>query len=79
MVSALKQRNQETATDEKFKVEDRQREEARLREADGVEWVPRYFRAVEPGTGDEDALDFIMATHMYVGLSGWGPQLTGMQ
>ena len=54
------------ATDEKFRVENRQREEARLREADGVEWKPRYFRAVEPGTGDEDALDFIIATHMSV-------------
>jgi hypothetical protein len=67
-VSALKRRDQETATDEKFKIEDRQREEARIREADGVEWKPRYFRAVEPGTGDEDALDFTLATHMYPAL-----------
>lgn len=65
MVSALKRRDQETATEEKYKIENRQREEARLRESDGVEWQPRYFRPVEPGTGDEDDLDFIMATHMY--------------
>ncbi|KAI5844942.1 oxysterol-binding protein [Tricharina praecox] len=64
VVSALKRRDQDVATAEKCKIEDRQREEARLREADGVEWQPRYFRPVEPGTGDEDALDFILATHI---------------
>ncbi|KAA8913366.1 hypothetical protein FN846DRAFT_902847 [Sphaerosporella brunnea] len=64
VVSALKRRDQEAATDEKFKIEDRQREEARTREAEGVEWKPRYFRAVEPGSGDEDALDFILKTHI---------------
>ena len=66
VVSALNRRDQDAATDEKCKIEDRQREEARVREADGVEWQPRYFRSVEPGTGDEDALDFILATHMCV-------------
>ncbi|KAF8543350.1 putative oxysterol binding protein [Trichophaea hybrida] len=64
VISALKRRDQDVATEEKFKVEDRQREETRLREADGVEWQPRYFRPVEPGSGEEDALDFILATHM---------------
>jgi hypothetical protein len=66
VVSALKRRDQDIATDEKFKIETRQRDEARLREADGVEWQPRFFRAVEPGTGIEDDLDFILATRMYV-------------
>jgi hypothetical protein len=66
VVLALKRRDQDVATEEKLKVEDRQREEARLREADGVEWQPRFFRPVEPGTGAEDALDYILATHMYL-------------
>lgn len=48
-----------TATDEKSKIEDRQREEAAKRTHDGVEWHPRLFRHVHGGTcsleeGEED-------------------------
>ncbi|KAI5810405.1 hypothetical protein BZA77DRAFT_328169 [Pyronema omphalodes] len=64
VVAALKERNQETATDEKFKIEDRQREEARAREADGVEWVPRYFRPVDLSRGEEEQLDFVLNTNI---------------
>jgi hypothetical protein len=66
VVTALKNRDQEVATEEKFKIEDRQREEARLRESDGVEWHPRFFRAVDPTKGEEADLDWILAAHMYV-------------
>ena len=66
VVSALNDRNQEVATEEKFKVEDRQREEARTREAEDLEWHPRFFRAVDPTKDEEDDLDWILAAHMYV-------------
>lgn len=59
VVSALLRRDQQVATDEKFKIETRQREEARARELDGVEWKPRFFR--EMAVGEEDSeLDFII-------------------
>ncbi|KAI5780103.1 hypothetical protein EDC01DRAFT_620859 [Geopyxis carbonaria] len=63
-VSALNKRDQEGATDEKFKVEDRQREEARTREADGVEWTPRFFRPVDPARGEEEGLDWVLSAHI---------------
>ncbi|KAF8463167.1 putative oxysterol binding protein [Kalaharituber pfeilii] len=59
VITALNRRDQQVATDEKFKIENRQREEARLREADGVEWKPRFFRAMDSGEEDEE-LDFII-------------------
>lgn len=65
VVTALKNRDQEVATEEKFKIEDRQREEARMRESDGVEWHPRFFRAVDPTKGEESDLDWVIAAHMY--------------
>jgi hypothetical protein len=48
---AVKKRNHELATEEKTKIEDRQREEAAKRAADGVEWHPRLFRPVRGGPG----------------------------
>ncbi|KAH7170607.1 hypothetical protein EDB81DRAFT_837365 [Dactylonectria macrodidyma] len=48
---AVKERNHELATDEKTKIEDRQREEAALRAQDTVEWHPRLFRRVHGGPG----------------------------
>lgn len=66
VTSALKRKDQDAATDEKFRIEDRQREEARLREADGVEWKSRFFRPVDPSKGEEEELDWIIATHMWV-------------
>jgi hypothetical protein len=58
------------ATDEKTKIEDRQREEAAKRAEQGVEWHPRLFRAVRGGPGGseegEEALDWIINAHVYV-------------
>jgi oxysterol-binding protein-related protein 8 len=64
VTSALKKRDQDAATEEKFKIEDRQREEARLREADGVEWKPRFFRPVDRSRGEEEELDWIISANM---------------
>lgn len=58
-MSALLKRDQQAATDEKLKIESRQREEARARELDGVEWKPRFFRGMHTGEDDMD-LDFII-------------------
>ncbi|PHH92597.1 hypothetical protein CDD83_6658 [Cordyceps sp. RAO-2017] len=52
---AVKERNHEVATDEKTRIEDRQREEAAKRSNDGVEWHPRLFRRVHGGSGGADA------------------------
>ncbi|RYP07105.1 hypothetical protein DL764_002737 [Monosporascus ibericus] len=48
---AVKENNHQVATEEKTKIEDRQREEAARRAADGVEWHPRLFRRVRGGPG----------------------------
>lgn len=61
-------RNHELATDEKTKIEDMQREEAARRAQDGVEWLPRLFRAVRGGPGGseegEEDLDWILNANM---------------
>ncbi|KAI0199093.1 Oxysterol-binding protein [Astrocystis sublimbata] len=43
---AVKDKNHELATDEKTKIEDKQREEAAKRAAAGVDWQPQLFRRV---------------------------------
>ncbi|KAF4994178.1 hypothetical protein FGRMN_5952 [Fusarium graminum] len=48
---AVKDRNHELATDEKTKIEDRQREEAAQRAQENIEWHPRLFRRVQGGPG----------------------------
>ncbi|KAI9861403.1 MAG: hypothetical protein M1813_005300 [Trichoglossum hirsutum] len=63
---ALRERNHDAATDEKSKIEDRQRVETATRAADGIEWKPSLFRPVHggpggPEEGDED-LDWILNT-----------------
>ncbi|OCK83393.1 putative oxysterol binding protein [Lepidopterella palustris CBS 459.81] len=64
VTQAIKQRDQETATDEKSKIEDMQREEAAKRADDGVDWHPRLFRRVRGGHGGteegEEDLDWII-------------------
>ncbi|POR32087.1 Oxysterol-binding protein-like protein OBPa [Tolypocladium paradoxum] len=61
---AVKERNHEVATDEKTKIEDRQREEAASRAQDDVEWRPRLFRRVQGGPGGaeegEEDLEWII-------------------
>ncbi|KAK7537488.1 putative oxysterol binding protein [Phyllosticta citribraziliensis] len=64
VTTAIKQRDQLTATDEKTKIEDRQREEAARRADEGHDWTPRLFRRVQGGPGGpeegEEDLDFII-------------------
>ncbi|OLL24592.1 Oxysterol-binding [Neolecta irregularis DAH-3] len=43
VTSAIIARDQVTATDAKGAIEDRQREESRTREAEGIDWEPRFF------------------------------------
>ncbi|KAL4912774.1 hypothetical protein BDW62DRAFT_216041 [Aspergillus aurantiobrunneus] len=63
-VKAIIAQNHEAATDEKTKVEDRQRDEAAKRAEHGVEWHPRLFRAVQTGPDGseegEEGLDWII-------------------
>lgn len=47
VTDALTARDHNTATDEKFKVEDRQRKEAKKREEEGVEFHPKLFAPVD--------------------------------
>ncbi|TGJ80393.1 hypothetical protein E0Z10_g8373 [Xylaria hypoxylon] len=55
---AVKEKNHELATEEKTKIEDRQREEAAKRAAAGVEWHPRLFRLVKPEVdGNEEDME----------------------
>lgn len=63
-VQAILTQNHEAATDEKTKIEDRQRDEAAKRADEGIDWRPRLFRPVQggpggPDEGDED-LDWII-------------------
>lgn len=51
---AVKDKNHELATEEKTKIEDRQREEAAKRAAAGVEWHPQLFRQVKPDVDGSD-------------------------
>ncbi|QUC19695.1 uncharacterized protein UV8b_03936 [Ustilaginoidea virens] len=57
---AVKERNHELATQEKTRIEDRQREEAAKRAQDGVEWHPRLFRRVKSSDGVGDDLEWII-------------------
>ncbi|PKY06444.1 Oxysterol-binding protein [Aspergillus campestris IBT 28561] len=63
-VKAIIARDHEVATDEKTKIEDRQREEAAKRAEHGVEWHPHLFRPVHGGPGGpdegEEDLDWII-------------------
>ncbi|KAK2065849.1 oxysterol-binding protein [Colletotrichum caudatum] len=55
---AVKDRNHELATDEKTKVEDRQREEREARARECIEWQPRLFRSVQAGSdGYEEGVE----------------------
>jgi len=47
VTSAIIKRDQPTATEAKSAIEDRQREEARMRDAEGVAWQPRFFRQLD--------------------------------
>jgi oxysterol-binding protein-related protein 8 len=53
-VKAVHVRDHATATDEKAKIEDRQREEAAKRLEEGVQWRPKLFRPVNAGPGGSE-------------------------
>lgn len=67
-VLAIKESNHTAATDEKTKIEDRQRDETAKRTEQGIEWQPRYFRPVCGGQGGteegEEDLDWILNANM---------------
>ena len=67
-VQAIKESNHMAATDEKSKIEDRQRDETAKRQESGIEWQPRYFRKVIGGPGGreegEEDLDWILDANM---------------
>jgi len=69
-VLAIKDRDHILATDEKTKIEDRQREETAKRTEKGVEWQPTLFRKVRGGPGGpeegEEDLDWILNADMCV-------------
>ena len=53
-VKAVHVMDHTTATEEKSKIEDRQREEAKKREETGEEWKPKLFRRVNAGPGGSE-------------------------
>lgn len=63
-VIAIKESNHIAATEEKSKVEDRQRDETAKRAEQGIEWQPKLFRPVRGGPGGpeegEEDLDWIL-------------------
>lgn len=59
-VDALAQRNHEVATEEKFKVEDDQRQRAKKRVDDGVEWYPKLFRSVHQDEPELQDLEYVI-------------------
>ena len=46
--AAIDAEDQVAATEEKFVLEERQRNEAKQRKADEEEWVPKFFQLVSP-------------------------------
>ena len=50
LTEGIMERNMDKATDEKFKVEDRERALRKEREAKNIQWVPRFFDVIN---GDE--------------------------
>ena len=69
-VVAIKESNHTAATEEKTKIEDRQRDETAKRQEQGIDWHPKLFRRVHGGPGSseegEEDLDWILNANMYV-------------
>ncbi|WFC98696.1 hypothetical protein MYAM1_001428 [Malassezia yamatoensis] len=49
VTEGIKTKNMDLATEAKTAIEEAQREQARLREAEGKPWVPRFFQALPDG------------------------------
>lgn len=63
VTDALGQRNHEVATDEKFKIEEMQRSDAKKRVEDGVEFHPKLFKQIpldEVSQFGNDRLEFLI-------------------
>lgn len=69
-VIAIRESNHTAATEEKSKIEDRQRDETAKRAEQGIEWQPKLFRPIRGGPGGpeegEEGLDWILNANMYV-------------
>jgi hypothetical protein len=67
-VKAVHAKDHVKATDEKAKIEDRQREEAKSREERGEEWLPKLFRRVDAQAGGseegEEDLEWVIDAEM---------------
>ncbi|RLV95133.1 Oxysterol-binding protein-like protein OBPalpha [Spathaspora sp. JA1] len=59
-IDALAKRDHNLATEEKFKVENEQRERAKKRVEDGVEFYPKLFRPVDDSDHDAQDLEYII-------------------
>lgn len=59
-IDALSHRDHDTATAEKYKVENDQREKAKKRIEDGVEWYPKFFRPVHDNEPEVQDLEYII-------------------
>ena len=59
-VDALAKRDHTVATDEKFKIEDEQRDLAKKRLEDGVEFHPKFFRPVNDKEIDLQDLEYVI-------------------
>jgi oxysterol-binding protein-related protein 8 len=68
VTDALHGRDQKVATEEKSRIEDEQRNEAKRRADEGIDWRPRLFRRVQGGPGGseegEEDLEWIINTKM---------------
>lgn len=62
-IDALSRRNHEVATEEKAKVENEQRYNAKKRLEDGVEFHPKLFRPVQDSETDLKDLEYILYKH----------------
>lgn len=60
VTDALGERNHEKATDEKFAIENAQRERAKKREEDGSFFKPKLFRPLEGESAVDDGLEYII-------------------
>ncbi|KAL9130291.1 MAG: hypothetical protein Q9217_001502, partial [Psora testacea] len=78
-VQAIKEGNHTAATEEKSKIEDRQRDETARRQEQGIEWKPKYFRKVRGGPGGseegEEDLDWILDAN----IDGATPEIKSQQ
>lgn len=63
-IDALSQRNHDLATEEKAKVENQQRVNAQKRLEDGVDFLPRLFKQVDPSELSEQDLEYVLFKHL---------------